>query len=150
MPRITVKAIIDDLMSAREKYLMEGYDPAADKGPASIGYPRTMYFYEQFPFWNAFWKTLGYNLQLSPKTNRVIINEGLDAVVAEPCFPIKVAHGHVRALLKAKVDYVFLPNVIDGETEFPEGQLFPVSLGTDPSLRDQSQLDHGGERRLHC
>jgi len=138
------QAVIEDLISTREKYLMEDYDPAAEKGPASIGYPRTMYFYEQFPFWNAFWKVLGYNLQLSPKTNRVIINEGVDAVVAEPCFPIKLSHGHVRALLKAKVDYVFLPNVIDGETEFPKvnsflcpwGQTLPFVINHSPIMED--------------
>jgi hypothetical protein len=75
-----------------------------------------MYFYEQFPFWNAFWKTLGFRLLPSPKTNRIIINEGLDAVVSEPCFPIKVAHRRVRRFKITSTSS--FPNVIDGD-EFP-------------------------------
>jgi len=140
------KAVIDDLLLLREKLLLDGHELDGHKQPAVIGYPRSMYFYEQFPFWNAFWKTLGFRLLPSPKTNRIIINEGLDAVVAEPCFPIKVAHGHVRALLKNDVDFIFLPNVIDGETEFPEvnshlcpwGQTLPFVVGHAPIMEDHS------------
>jgi len=141
------KAVIEDLISLREELLFEGYEELdGHKQPAVIGYPRSMYFYEQFPFWNAFWKTLGFRLLPSPKTNRIIINEGLDAVVAEPCFPIKVAHGHVRALLKNNVDFIFLPNIIDGETEFPEvnshlcpwGQTLPFVVGHAPMIEDHS------------
>jgi predicted nucleotide-binding protein (sugar kinase/HSP70/actin superfamily) len=114
------KAVVEDLIALRDRILMRDYDPDAPKGPAVIGYPRAMYFFEQFPFWNAFWRSLGFNLQLSHRTNRPIINEGLDSVVAEPCFPIKVAHGHVPQLLRAGADYIFLPNVLNSETEFPE------------------------------
>ena len=128
----------------REKLLLDGHELDGHKQPAVIGYPRSMYFYEQFPFWNAFWKTLGFRLLPSPKTNRIIINEGLDAVVSEPCFPIKVAHGHVRALLKNNADFIFVPNVIDGETEFPEvnshlcpwGQTLPFVVGHAPIIEE--------------
>ncbi len=140
------KAVIEDLLSLREKLLLDGHEQDGHKQPAVIGYPRSMYFYEQFPFWNAFWKTLGFRLLPSPKTNRIIINEGLDAVVAEPCFPIKVAHGHVRALLKNNVDFIFLPNIIDGETEFPDvnshlcpwGQTLPFVVGLAPMIEEHS------------
>jgi predicted CoA-substrate-specific enzyme activase len=142
------ESVIEDLLALREQYLFDGYEPNGNgsKPLGVIGYPRGMYFYEQFPFWNAFWKSLGFVLQPSPKTNRVIINEGVDAVVAEPCFPIKVAHGHVRALLKTGVDRIFIPNVIDGETEFPEinshlcpwGQTLPFVIQHAPLMDDYS------------
>ena len=34
-------------------------------------------------------------------------------MVAETCFPIKVAHGHVLNLIKKKVDYIFLPTLVN-------------------------------------
>jgi predicted CoA-substrate-specific enzyme activase len=141
------KAVIEDLLAVRERLLLDGYEPEGNgaKPRGVIGYPRGLYFYEQFPFWNAFWKRLGFILVASPKTNRIIVNEGIDAVVAEPCFPIKVAHGHVRALLKADVDFIFIPNVIDGETEFPEvnshlcpwGQTLPFVVNHAPIMEGQ-------------
>ncbi|HXK61329.1 MAG TPA: acyl-CoA dehydratase activase, partial [Acidobacteriota bacterium] len=140
----THKPIIEDLLLLREKLLFDGHETDGDNGSAIIGYPRAMYFYEQFPFWRAFWKTLGFTLQPSQKTNRIIINEGVDGAVAEPCFPIKVAHGHVRALLKNGVEFIFIPNIIDGETEFPEvnshfcpwGQTLPYVVEHSPIMEE--------------
>ena len=50
---------------------------------------------------------------LSDRTNDEIIHKGTEVVTAETCFPIKVAHGHVLNLLEKKVDYLFLPSLID-------------------------------------
>ena len=57
--------------------------------------------------------------------------------VAEPCFPIIVAHGHVQWLFNEGVDWVFLPNQVNDETEFmqynshvcPWGQTLPFVVG---------------------
>ena len=113
------EAVIDDLFGLRENLLMADYDEDAGDGPI-IGMPRAMYFYERFPFWNAFFKTLGFRQVLSKRTNKMITNLGVDSVVAEPCFPIQVAHGHVRALIDEGAEYIFVPNTINAETEFPE------------------------------
>ncbi|HUV39595.1 MAG TPA: acyl-CoA dehydratase activase-related protein, partial [Planctomycetota bacterium] len=47
-----------------------------------------------------------------------IIQEGVEAVATETCFPAKVAHGHVLKLLEQGVDAVLLPSVINSETEY--------------------------------
>jgi len=47
--------------------------------------------------------------------------------VAEPCFPVQVAHGHVLELLDRGVDAVLLPNVLDAERPAGCGDL-PAQL----------------------
>jgi predicted nucleotide-binding protein (sugar kinase/HSP70/actin superfamily) len=67
---------------------------------------------------------------------------GVDLTVAEPCFPIRVAHGHVHWLLGQGVDHVFLPNQVNEETEFtqynshacPWGQTLPFVVRTAPGM----------------
>jgi len=80
-----------------------------------IGIPRTLLFYEMFPFWNAFFREMGFRVEISPKTGRSLINKGCEAVIEEVCFPVKVGIGHVMALLDKKVDYLFLPSMINAE-----------------------------------
>ncbi|MBM4020161.1 MAG: hypothetical protein FJ288_17890 [Planctomycetes bacterium] len=56
----------------------------------------------------------GFEVVLSSRTNRDLIAAGIDETACEPCFPVKVAHGHVRDLAKRKdLDYIFLPTVVD-------------------------------------
>jgi len=110
---------IINLIELRQQALIEGYESEKQNG-VSIGIPLSLYSYDRLPFWNHFFKELGFNVIHSPKTNKSITNYGIDAVVAEPCFPIKLVHGHINALLQEDADYLFLPNVVNAETKFPE------------------------------
>ncbi|MFH0888769.1 MAG: acyl-CoA dehydratase activase [Planctomycetota bacterium] len=76
---------------------------------ARVGIPRVSVFYDLYPLWNAFFSELGCEVVLSDATNRSIIKKGVEHVVAEPCFPIKTAHGHIINLLTKNIDYLFLP-----------------------------------------
>ena len=114
--KVPTKPVIDDLMSIRKALLTADYSPDGP-GPR-IGVARAMYFHDRFPFWNAFLKNIGCNIVISEETNNRILSLGLDATVAEPCFPIRVAHGHIADLLEKKIDYVFLPNVVNSESPF--------------------------------
>jgi len=114
------KPIIPDLLAFRQELLFGKYD-AKDKTQSkgqTVGIPRSMYTYDKLPFWGEFLSQLGFNVVLSDTSNKKITNYGIDSVVAEPCFPIKLAHGHVHDLLDKGVDYIFIPNVINEETEF--------------------------------
>jgi len=105
------------LFKEREKLLMNSYDkePPKRADAPTIGIPQITTYFEQFPFWKAFFTELGLRVVTSDATNREIIHTGVESVVSEPCFPIKVAHGHVINLLKKKVDYIFLPSIINME-----------------------------------
>jgi len=107
---------LDDLFLERELLLTKYYRKNRVKsGDIKIGFPRILnQYYELFPFWSAFFAELGIELVLSDPTIKHIIHQGVEAVVAETCFPIKVAHGHVLNLLKTKkIDYLFVPSIIN-------------------------------------
>jgi predicted CoA-substrate-specific enzyme activase len=116
--KVPTKPVIDDLMGLRQALLMRGYSPGGS-GPR-VGVPRAMYFYERFPFWNAYLRGIGCDVVISEETNAKILNLGVEATVAEPCFPIRVAHGHIADLLAKEVDFVFLPNAVNAETPFTD------------------------------
>jgi len=118
--KVNKKPVIEDLVARRMEALLDGYHEPSVSGRVRVGIPRAMYFYDWFPFWKAYFTALDVDVVLSDTTSKQVINEGTEAAVAEPCFPIKVAHGHVHNLLAKQVDFVWVPNMIDGETEFPE------------------------------
>jgi predicted CoA-substrate-specific enzyme activase len=120
--------VIEDLVGLRTQWLLEGYGEPAGGRPV-IGIPRSMYTYDRFQLWHTFFRELGFDVLLSPQTNRKIVLDGYDTVVAEPCFPIKVAHGHMKFLLGENVDYLFVPNLIDAETPNLETQSFMCPWG---------------------
>ena len=112
---------IPNLFVVREKLLFADYDApilAPDRG-VTIGIPRVLSFWETMPFWNAFWRSLGFRIQLSGKSTRPMYEEGLSAVTSDTvCFPAKLVHGHLRDLAKKKVDRIFMPTIT---TVQPEG-----------------------------
>jgi predicted CoA-substrate-specific enzyme activase len=112
--------VIEDLIEWREKLLEETLLPA--KGNRrTVGIPRTMYYYDGFPFWCAYFQELDFDVVVSSPTDRKISMAGEELTIAQPCFPVKVAHGHVQDLLEKNVDYVLLPNIVNAEA--PEGNV---------------------------
>ncbi|MBI4832307.1 MAG: hypothetical protein HY801_12320 [Candidatus Lindowbacteria bacterium] len=106
---------IPDLFAERENLLLNIFPDRTDL-PADapvIGIPRVLFLHEQFPFWKAFFSELGFRIVLSERTNKRIIQQGVETVVAEFCFPVKVAHGHVMDLIQKGIRRLFIPSVID-------------------------------------
>src|SRR4030043_201965 len=56
-----------------------------------IGIPYIFFYHDYLPFWTTLLWELGFDIEVSPKTNRQIVNLGLESVLAETCFPAKVA-----------------------------------------------------------
>ncbi|MBM4018625.1 MAG: CoA protein activase, partial [Planctomycetes bacterium] len=73
---------------------------ARTKTPArkKVGLPQMTNLWELLPFFRAFLTEIGFEVVLSSRTNRDLIAAGIDETACEPCFPVKVAHGHVRDL----------------------------------------------------
>ncbi|MCX7705796.1 MAG: acyl-CoA dehydratase activase [bacterium] len=113
--RASVQQKTPDLFAQRNALLFSDYCESGEnsKNTLRIGIPRSMLTYEFFPFWNTFFRKLGFSVVLSDETNRKIINSGLEATAAETCFPIKVVLGHVQNLLSKNVDYIFIPVIRD-------------------------------------
>ncbi|MDP2158305.1 MAG: acyl-CoA dehydratase activase, partial [Nitrospirota bacterium] len=87
------------------------------KSPVKIGIPFIFYFHDYLPYWTTlFWK-LGFEVVVSPGTERNIIDLGNETILAETCFPVKAAHGHIAHLIQQQVDAVFVPSFIDLNAE---------------------------------
>jgi predicted CoA-substrate-specific enzyme activase len=106
---------LPDLFAEREELLMQSYHPGKApeaKGPR-VGIPRALLFYEMYPFWHTLFEELGVEIVLSDPTSKKIIHSGAEKSVAETCFPMKVALGHVLNLLEKDIDFIFLPSIIN-------------------------------------
>jgi predicted nucleotide-binding protein (sugar kinase/HSP70/actin superfamily) len=127
----------------RRELLSEDDDSAPSDSEVSIGVPMAMYSWDMLPLWRRFFRDCGFNVVVSTETNRKTVRMGMDCVVAEPCFPIIVAHGHVADLVDRKVDYIWLPNIVSVEGKFednesfvcPWGQTLPYVVRQAPSFR---------------
>ena len=83
----------------------------ADKAArGTVGIPRVLNMYENYPFWHVFFTQLGYRVILSPSSNRGIYELGIESIPSESeCYPAKLAHGHVTWLIRQGVDFIFYP-----------------------------------------
>jgi predicted CoA-substrate-specific enzyme activase len=81
-------------------------------GRPTIGIPMGLNMYELLPFWSTLFSELGFNVVVSPVTDRELYISGQHTIPSDTvCFPAKLMHGHVEALLGAGVDAVFYPNM---------------------------------------
>ena len=115
---------------------------------ARVGLPRTMYYYDRGQFWTAYLRGLGFQVVKTIETTKKISHTGMELVVAEPCFPIQIAHGHAAALLEEETDFIFMPNVLNSETDAPEvnsyvcpwGSTLPYVLKNNPLFSERRDL----------
>ena len=97
------------------------YEPlAANEAPrGTVGIPRVLNMYENYPFWFTFFTKLGYQVVLSPSSTRKIYELGIESIPSESeCYPAKLAHGHVAWLINQKVDFIFYPALFYERNEF--------------------------------
>ncbi len=123
------KAVIPDLVALRAELLGEDDYGDPQEAEQTVGIPMAMYAWDQLPLWRRFFRDCGFKVVVSQDTNRQTVLRGLDSVVAEPCFPIIVAHGHVAELLDRGVDYVWMPNLVSSETKFMSNESFVCPWG---------------------
>jgi len=94
-----------------------------------IGIPRTLFYYYYYPFCCKFLNGLDAEVVVSDKTNREILQAGLNTSSNELCLPIKLLYGHVLNL-KDRTDYIFLPYMISME----EGSYYCPKLIGSPDI----------------
>jgi len=106
---------LPDLFKEREELLLGALEEEfpTPRSDVKIGIPRVMLFHELMPLWLTFLRELGFQVVLSDRTTKKIIHQGVESVVSEHCFPIKVSHGHVLNLVEKGVNYIFFPSIIN-------------------------------------
>ncbi len=112
-----------DLFAEREAMLLQFYqEQVSTPGAGTVGLPRALYFYELLPFWSRFFRELGWQVVLSPPTTPAITARAAETAVAETCFPVKLVHGHVLALLEQGVERIFFPSLVNRPNPLPGQQ----------------------------
>lgn len=85
----------------------------------TIGIPRVLNMFENYPFWHTLLSECGFNVSLSPESTFPLYQKGVGGVMSDNiCFPAKLVHGHILALIDQKVDRIFYPIVPKDEKEF--------------------------------
>ncbi len=105
---------LPDLFKEREKILYSTYTgKVAGKDAPVIGIPRILFMHDMYPFWKAFFDNIGYRIQLSSPTNKEIIRNGIEKIVTETCFPVKISYGHINELIEKGVKKIFIPSIVN-------------------------------------
>ncbi len=76
----------------------------------SIGVPRSLYNVSYEPLWHSFLSRLGFSVAGSDQRTGAR-EAGTELVNSDFCAPMVLSHGHVRRLVDAGADFVFLPAV---------------------------------------
>ena len=78
----------------------------------TIGIPRVLNMYEDYPFWFTFLTRLGFRVIISEKSNRKTYEKGIESMPSESvCYPAKLAHGHIESLIEQGIKTIFYPCV---------------------------------------
>ncbi len=78
----------------------------------SVGIPRVLNLFENYPFWFTFFTQLGFRVELSPRSSKEIFEKGIETIPSESvCYPAKLAHGHIMALIEKGLEFIFYPSV---------------------------------------
>ncbi|MGA2323875.1 MAG: acyl-CoA dehydratase activase [Sedimentisphaerales bacterium] len=107
---------------------MEDRKASADKSTIgnrqskTIGIPMALASWQLLPAFSQFFRELGFEVVLPGRTSKETIRKGVESVTAQPCFPIKVAYGHIVELIEKGVDYIFLPSIVSTIASFPENK----------------------------
>ena len=101
-----------NLFADKRAWLSEYRENKIDPTKKTIGIPFGLNMYELLPFWYAFFKTLGFNVLVSPESTRKLYLRGQYTIPSDTaCYPAKIMHGHIEWLLDQKPDAIFYPDM---------------------------------------
>ena len=89
-----------------------GYKPLDEKDAnrGTIGIPRVLNMYEDYPFWFTFFTELGFRVIISEKSTRKTYEKGMESMPSESvCYPAKLSHGHIEELIEKGITTIFYP-----------------------------------------
>ena len=96
----------------KERLLFSNSTPKSES-ILSIGIPRVLNMFEEYPFWHTLFSSCGIKVILSNPSNYTNYERNVRMVMSDNiCFPAKLVHSHIEDLQKQNVDRIFMPFVI--------------------------------------
>ena len=87
--------------------------PSLDEGKLTIGIPRCLNMYEDYPFWHTLFTSAGMRVVLSSPSRYAAYETSAHWVMSDNiCFPAKLVHSHLQELCDRRVDRIFFPFVV--------------------------------------
>ncbi|QWT18251.1 2-hydroxyacyl-CoA dehydratase [Collinsella sp. zg1085] len=78
----------------------------------TVGIPRALNLYENYPFWHTFFTRLGFRVVLSDPSTKKLYESGIESMPSESvCYPAKLSHGHIMNLIAKDPDFIWMPCV---------------------------------------
>ncbi len=117
-----VKNEIPNLYEYKYKRVFHYKPLSKDKASrGTIGIPRVLNIYEDYPFWFTFFTELGYRVIISSRSSKEIYELGMDTIPSESaCYPAKLVHGHITNLVEKGINKIFYPCIPYAQQEDPE------------------------------
>ncbi len=146
------KTEMPDMFHYKYKKLraMEGKGDG-DGSRGRMGIPFGLNMYENLPFWYTLFTKLNFEVVLSPESSRAIYLKGQHTIPSDTvCYPAKLLHGHVEALVDAGVDAIWYPcmsynndeGIGDNHYNCPVVAYYPELLAANvPALKKTRFLD---------
>lgn len=93
-----------------------------------VGMPKVLQMWSDFPFWQAFWVSLGYQVQVSSYRADCMGKSAATVPHGIYCYPCRLAHGHVLDLLEQpSLSFIWMPT---SEKGMEEPELDELTHGT--------------------
>lgn len=126
--------------ASEESYLGDYQPPKKRAGKKLVGVPRVIFLHKMFPLFYKLFTTLGFDVLLSPLSDRQIVAKAQEYVTAETCYPIKLIYGHIAWLLEQDVDYIVLPRLytIKHEGSVARKDYACMYMQTSPLIMEQA------------
>ena len=105
------KSSVPNLFEWKTQRLFD-YEPLPlEQAPrGTVGMPRALNMYENYPFWFTFFTKLGYRVILSDPSTKKTYEAGIESMPSESvCYPAKLSHGHIMNLLAKEPDLIWMP-----------------------------------------
>lgn len=132
---------------------MFDYEPLTpDQAPrGTIGIPRVLNMYENYPFWAVFFRELGFRTVLSPQSTRNIYELGIESIPSESeCYPAKLVHGHINWLIKQGIRHIFYPCIPYERNETPDaGNHYNCPMVTSYAENIKNNVEELAEHDIH-
>ena len=107
-----IKTEVPNLFEYKTARLFDHYEPLSAEAAArgTVGIPRALNMYENYPFWFTFFNELGFRVQISDASTKKTYEAGIESMPSESvCYPAKLSHGHVMNLLDKDIDFIWMP-----------------------------------------
>jgi len=110
-----------DLTEFKYHLLFDRETSPATPPRLTLGIPRSLNMYENYPFWNTLFVESGFAVKLSDPSDNMMYARGAGTIMSENiCYPAKLTHGHIYNLIDAGVDRIFYPMVVFEKKEFSD------------------------------